>query len=152
GRTHTKHNIKNGRWVYEIKDIRDVVVDKKTKPHDIQTARHIEELNIWKPLAEIVVDERYDSVARNQLAMSGGMYGDTAPTGRANNQVQGVRDEAIARDERLLGLGVELDLLDESAYESMVQLTQHFTELWDAEKKKYIRYVILTSGYEVDNI
>lgn len=152
GRTHTKHNIKNGRWVYEIKDIRDVVVDKKTKPHDIQTARHIEELNIWKPLAEIVVDERYDTVARNQLAMGGGMYGDTAPTGRANNQVQGVRDEAIARDERLLGLGVELDLLDESAYESMVQLTQHFTELWDAEKKKYVRYVILTSGYEVDNI
>lgn len=150
GRSHTKHNLKNGRWSYEIKDIRDVVVDKKTKPYDIQTARHIEELNIWKPLAEIIVDERYDTVARQKITMQSGT-GDE--TGRANNAVVGMPlSEAMERDERLLGLGMELSLLDENAYETMVQLTQHFTELWDAQKKKYVRYVILTSGYDVDTI
>lgn len=148
GRTHTKHNLKNGRWVYEIKDIRDVVVDKKTKPHDIQSARHIEELNIWKPLAEILVDERYDVNARTLLSVNN--MGET--TGSTNSAVVGARAEAQERDERLLGLGVELDLLDQNAYETMVQLTQHFTELWDAEKKKYIRYVILVAGEDTNYI
>lgn len=149
GRTHTKHNLKNGRWVYEIKDIRDVVVDKKTKPIDIQTARHIEELNIWKPLAEIVNDERYDKQARLMLSMQG-ITGEN--TGGAQSHVIGSREDAQQRDERLLGLGVDIELLDESAYESMVELTQHFTEIWDAEKLKYVRYVVLTSGYNVDCI
>lgn len=148
GRTHTKHNLRNGRWVYEIKDIRDVVVDKKTKPHDIQSARHIEELNIWKPLAEILVDDRYDQTAKTLLSING----ITGSTGTASSPVIGARAEAQERDERLLGLGVELDLLDENAYETMVQLTQHFTELWDAEKKKYVRYVILVAGYDTDYI
>lgn len=148
GRTHTKHNLKNGRWVYEIKDIRDVVVDKKTKPHDIQSARHIEELNIWKPLAEILVDDRYDQTAKTLLSINN----ITGSTGSTNSAVMGARAEAVDRDERLLGLGVELDLLDENAYETMVQLTQHFTELWDAEKKKYVRYVILVAGYDTDYI
>ena len=149
GRTHTKHNLKNGRWVYEIKDIRDVLVDKKTKPHDIQTARHIEELNIWKPLAEILVDDRYDQTAKSLMSLQNINGG---ATGTAQSSVIGARAEAQERDERLLGLGVELDLLDENAYETMVQLTQHFTELWDASQKKYVRYVILVAGYDTDYI
>lgn len=148
GRTHTKHNFKNGRWTYEIKDIRDIVVDKKTKPHDIQTARHIEELNIWKPLAEIQVDPRYDPIA--VAGLSSGAIGnadkDGDETGRAENPVHGAAKEATERDQRLIGLGVELDVLDESAYETMVELTQHYTELWDSAKKKYVRHVILTAG------
>ncbi len=148
GRTHTKHNFKNGRWTYEIKDIRDIVVDKKTKPHDIQTARHIEELNIWKPLAEIQVDERYDVTARKGLSF--GNVGNGEDTGKAENPVYGVVKDATARDNRLIGLGVELDVLDESAYETMIQLTQHYTEVWDSSKQKYVRYVILTAGYDID--
>lgn len=144
GRTHTKHNFKNGRWTYEVKDIRDIVVDKKTKPHDIQTARHIEELNIWKPLAEIQVDDRYDPVAR--AGLSSASIGNGEDTGKPDNPVQGTIKEATQRDQRLIGLGVELDILDESAYETMVQLTQHYTEVWDASQKKYVRYVILTAG------
>ncbi len=147
GRTHTKHNFKNGRWTYEIKDIRDIVVDKKTKPHDIQTARHIEELNIWKPLAEIQVDTRYDVVARAGLA-SASIMGDA--TGKADNPVYGAVKDATERDNRLIGLGVEVSILDESAYETMVQLTQHYTEIWDASQKKYVRYVVLSAGYEID--
>lgn len=148
GRSHTKHNLKNGRWVYEIKDIRDVVVDKKTKPHDIQTARHIEELNIWKPLNEILVDERYDQTARTML----GLQAIGPDSGSANSEVIGAQKNAMERDERLIGIGIEIDLLDQNAYESMTQLTQHFTELWDEEKGKYVRYVILSAGYDVDYI
>lgn len=149
GRSHTKHNFKNGRWTYEVKDIRDIVVDKKTKPHDIQTARHIEELNIWKPLADILVDDRYDQIARDGLASQSTGNQDT---GKANNEVIGAVKDATERDNRLIGLGIELSILDESAYETMVQLTQHYTEVWDASKKKYVRYVILTAGMggEVD--
>lgn len=147
GRSHTKHNFKNGRWTYELKDIRDIVVDKKTKPHDIQSARHIEELNIWKPLADILVDDSYDQAARNALAAQAGMSVAGSQAGaQAHNRVLGRVDDATQRDERLTGIGVPNQLLNETAYETMVQMTQHYTQLWDESKKKFVRHVILTTG------
>ncbi len=150
GRSHVKHNWQNGAWTMELKDIFDVVVDPKTKPIDIQSARHIEELHIYKPLEEILVDtDRYDADALAQLKGRRVEAEGEATGGAARTKTQVYKEDADARNERLVGLGAQDLLLDFDGYDQIIELNQHYTMIWDKEKKKYVRYVCLMADRDI---
>ena len=148
GRTHRKLNWRDGGFKLDIMDIYDILVDKKTKTHDIDTARYIIERGIYKTLDEILVDERYDADARAELKRYRSDLEGNETTGEQPKNTNGTlistdayADEYQERHERLEFLGIEsMDDVIAGA-DTIVELNQHFTMIWNIESKKWIRYV-----------
>lgn len=152
GRGHKKLNWCNGRVECELKDIYDVLIDPKVKPHDTESARFIVELNIFKPLGTILVDEKYDADARKQLET---LY--TPADADSKETKMEVKGQAIqngsqevinARNQRMQDIGWN-DPDDFAASHTLVELSQHFTLIWDSKVKKYVRYVCV---YAMDSV
>lgn len=144
GRTHTKHNLKNGRWYIETKDIFDVIVDSKTKPTDIQSARYVIERNIFRPLNEILVSDAYDDDAKEDLRMSyAGNEEEEGSGGSPTTRKSKYVSDAQQRNERMISLGALPSEVDINGYDAIVEINQHFTMIWDASQKKYVRYVLV---------
>ena len=143
GRTHTKHNLKNGQWTSEVKDIFDVIVDSKTKPVDIQTARYVFERNIFRPLNEILVSDLYDDSAKDSLKMQFAPVGeDKQQSGAMNSRKSRYQADASQRNERMITLGALPSEVDINGYDQIVELNIQYTMIWDTEKKKYVKYVL----------
>jgi len=141
GRSTKKLNWVKGGIGLELKDPFDVLVDPKTVPYDIDTARFIVEANIQKPLAEVLVNEKYNKDARNNLR---------ARYSNPENQTTGElikpanTEQLEARNERLDDLGVDMLEGVESA-DIMLALDQYFTYIWDKKQKEYVKYVVLVA-------
>lgn len=142
GRTHYKHNFKNNEWCLEIKDAYDVVVDPQVNPINIQTARHIHELHIYRPVLEIVNDDSYDLTARTLIR--GNYLGDLSG-GRSGSQVVQNFQDASIRNQRLEWLGATPSDINGVGYDIILELNQHYTLIWDESKKMYVKYVVVTA-------
>lgn len=145
GRSFTKLNWINGEVVFELKDIYDFLPDRNTNPLDIETARYIIEPHIFKPLEEILTNDRYDQKGRDKLKEK------IDRQGKKQNQARSAENQAMAkaRENRLVGVGVKADIENYEQYQQLEELVQHYTHLWDKEKKQYVRYIILMSTADV---
>jgi hypothetical protein len=143
GRTHYKHNFKNNEWVLEIKDAYDVVVDPQVNPINIQSARHIHELHIYRPVLEIVNDTTYDKDART-LIRGNYLVGDLSG-GRSGAQLVQNFTDATIRNQRLEWMGATATDLNSTGYDIILELNQHYTLIWDESKKCYEKYVVVTA-------
>ena len=145
GRTFKFLNFTNNKFSVEVPDNLDVVIDPKTNPIDIETARSIIRLHIFKPLREILADPKYLDKGKQELKKY------------LQNQGQGEEDESggliqfkkedtqEARDDILESLGVE-NFDEFGAADVTVELNEHLTLIWDNEKKKYVRYVVVVAA------
>ncbi len=141
GRSFLKLNFYDDKFDAEIPDIYDVLVDPKTNPADIESARYIIHQNIFRPLRSILANEKYDKEAKrklkNFLSEKEGLI-----VGQENK-------EALEnRKERLERLG-ENDYSDIekllSGGDVIVSLTEHFTTDWDEKKEDFVRYVAIVA-------
>ena len=143
GRSHFVLNIDRTKDIpvsINVKDIYELLVDPKTKPWDIDTARYTIETNIYKPLDEILVSDKYDAEAKGQLKLK---------HDRQNGgQSDMYRRQMIAKNERLQSLGIT-DVAALEGYDKIVSLDGHITYLWDKEAKKHVRYYILMADDEI---
>lgn len=148
GRSFKKLNWSDGAFEPELKDPYDLVIDKGANPLDIETARHLEELHIFRPLHEVLSNEKYDSEGRRLLKVELGSEDNTKTITRNNTN----KEMADARNKRMQQLsdGKDSGLYEDfSAYDQIIELTQHYTTLWDEEKEEYVRYVILVANETV---
>lgn len=149
GRGTKKLNWCNGRVEIEFKDVMDVLIDPKTKPHDTESARFWVELNIFKPLRAIVQNEKYDKDARNELfALLNGSDDDAKEKNKVDTSgkvIPSNTPEMVqARNERLRE--VDISMPDDFAgTDTMIELNQHFTQIWDTKAKKYVRHVCVVA-------
>ena len=121
----------------EILDVFDVVYDPLTNPLDIETARFIVQQNIYRPLREILADERYSKEGRDELKNF--MATDKGIVQSANNKV-----EADKKNERLRAMGVDNDKFPLFAGgDVIVNLTEHYTSLWNTKTKSFERRVVV---------
>jgi len=124
----------------EIKalDIYDVLVDPQVDPVDIETARFIIHENIFKPLSEVLDDDRYTVSGRNKLKIYMNSEDGVIMQDRA-------RDEYERKTRRLREINdgeAGFDFLtDISAGEVIVNLTEHISKEWNEAKDKWEKRV-----------
>lgn len=145
GRSHMSLNIDNTKDIpitIGVEDIYELLVDPKTKPHDIETARYLVKTEIYKPLQEILTSERYDRTAVAELRekMSKKKKGGKTPKWYQNQQKK--------KNERLEALGID-DVESLEGYEQIVALDGHFTLLWDKKAKEFVRYYVIVANEDV---
>jgi hypothetical protein len=103
---------------------------------DIETARYIVHQNIFRPLREILASERYSKEGKDDLkkflSSKDGII-----------QSSENREEWMKKQERLKSMGVnESDFATFAGGDLIVNLCEHFTEIWDSKLKRFVRHVI----------
>lgn len=142
GRSFIKLNFTD-KFSIDALDIYDVAVDPLINPLDLESARFLIHGNIFKSLREILAEKKYSSKAKNDLKIFL-----SSPEGIL--QTSDSKEELEKKQERLKAMGVEeKDFNQFSAGEIIVNLTEHYTWLWDNSKKKFIRYVVLYANDKI---
>ena len=137
GRAFKKLNFTDGEFeVYNLDNF-DVLIDPLVNPLDIETARYITHQNIFRSLRDILADDKYEQEAKNRLK--------TYVNSKDLLIQSGINQEILkAKEDRLKSMGVENeDFALFSAGDVILNLTEHYTLLWDKTKKKFVRYVIV---------
>jgi hypothetical protein len=137
GRTFQKLNFAGGEFDTYPLDNYDVLIDPLTSPLDIESARYITHQNIFKSLREILANDKYTAEGKEKLKD----YINSKDALIQSNINQEILHE---RQERLKSVGLEKDEFQLfPAGDTIVNLTEHYTWLWDKAQKKFVRHVIV---------
>lgn len=114
----------------------DIIYDPLMSALDIETARFIVRVNIFRTIEEVLNDDRYDKKGKDKLkewsASEEGMV-----------QSEKNRELWERKNERLQAMGVQQhDYNKFSAGDVIINLSEHYSRVWDEEAKKYDRHVI----------
>jgi hypothetical protein len=137
GNSTKKLNLTKKGVCTDIMDVFDVVYDPMTNPLDIETARFIIHQNIWKPLREILVDDRYSEKGKEELKQW---------LATEKGLIQSAKNkEAWEKSmERMRAMGVDNNKFAIYAGgDVMVNLSEHYCNLWNKDKNKFERHVIV---------
>lgn len=119
-----------------ILDVFDIVFDPLMNPMDIESARFVIRQNIFKTLREILADDRYSDKGKEDLKI----WADT-PT--ALIQSSRNKEEWEKKMERAKAMGVNhADFPTFAGGDVLVNLSEHYTMIWDFTMKKFVRHVI----------
>lgn len=137
GRSFKKLNWVDGRAEVYALDVYDAVVDPLTDPLDIETARYVIQQNIFKPLREILADDRYAKEAKSKLKAWL-----MTPAGLVQSGKN--KEEFEKKMERIRAMGLEHhEFPIFAAGDVLVNLCEHYTLVWDAKEKEFIRRVVV---------
>ena len=116
-------------------DVFDVVFDPFMSSGDIESARFIVQQNIFRSVREILVDPKYDKEGKDALLMW-----EESPAGiTQSNDNKKHWEEKM---QRMKDMGLDNDKFPLFAGgDRIVNLTQHFTTIWDSKNKKWERRV-----------
>ena len=139
GRSHFVLNIDHTKDIpitIDVADVYELLVDQKTKPWDIDTARYTIKTNMYRPLDEILTSDKYDPAAKGKLKDMGAVNSDT------------YRKRMQAQNQRLQSLGIE-NVQDMEGYDKVIALDGHTTYLWDKQLRQYQRYYVVVANEEI---
>lgn len=142
GRSFKKLNIVNGKFVFEILDPHDVLVDRYCDPTDIDTAHYVCHQHIFKPLSSLEAFEEYDTGAimrlKSYMATNAGLL-------KADENLNTLTD----RNDRMRQMGVP-DVDNPVLGETYIELNEHYVKKWNDENKEEEFYLYVTAeGREV---
>lgn len=130
-------NLTKDNVTVDVLDVFDIVFDPLMNPLDIETARFIVRQNLFKPLREILVDERYTREGKD--ALKRWLASDKGIVQSGKNKIEFERSV-----ERLRSMGVQNEKFPLFAGgDVLVNCTEHFTNLWNTKKKKFERHVVV---------
>jgi hypothetical protein len=130
-------NLKEDGVSVSIPDVFDVVYDPLTRPDDVETARFIVRQNLFRSLREILASNRYTREGKSQLKH-------WLATDKGIIQAGKNREQWEKAMERLRAMGLQNDKFSTFAGgDTIVALTEHFTELWDQKTNKFVRHVVV---------
>jgi hypothetical protein len=141
GRSFMKLNIVNGRIVMEVIDSQDVLVERYVNPWDIESARHLTHIGIYRSIDQIEQNPLYDKDVITRLKA---FFGTKAGLILSAENTLALADRA----KRMLDLGVP-DALLPIIGGTIVELNEHQVKLWDPEEKKLVVVVAVTCMSEI---
>lgn len=140
GRTFKMLNMVNGVFKVSVPHRLDIVIDPKTDPLDIESAKHIERLHINRSLKDILADPKYLDSGKQQLKQH------LQYASEEGGVIQFPEEETQeAKEEILRSLGVT-NFESLNAFDVEVELNEHFTLIWHPEEKKFVRYVVVVGA------
>lgn len=120
----------------DVLDVYDVLYDPMMDPLNVETARFIVRQNIFKPLRDILVSDRYTQSGKDKLK-------EWLATDKGLIQSGKNKEEFEKKMERLRSMGVQHDQFPLFAGgDVLVNLTEQYTNIWNQKAKKYERHVI----------
>src|SRR3990167_4326520 len=144
GLSGKKLNICDDGVEVSVLDIYDIVFDPLMNPIDIESARFIIHQNIFRSLREVLADERYSKEGKDKLKK----WSDTK---ESIVQTQDNKEELEKKQERLKAMGVDSDEFDRFAGgDTIVNICEHYTKVWNAKKKDFERRVIVYAQDEYE--
>lgn len=141
GRSFKKLNFIKKQFDAEVLDIYDVLIDPKTLPLDLETARYLIQQNILKPLNEILENDKYDKEGKQELKT----YLLTTEGLIASSED---KERLKEKAERLKVIGSEDETTIEkllSGADTIITLDEYYPLLWNKEIKQFERYVIIVA-------
>lgn len=117
---------------FTVEDPYDVVIDPNVSPYDIETARFYHRDNVFKPLHEVLRNERFDKDAREKVRQD---YQGTRSHQNDSNYER--------KRERMQQMGLIEDLETGGNLDKMVLLQYCHTYVWDSKAKEYIKYYVV---------
>ena len=137
GLSTKKLNLKKTGVTVDITDVFDIVYDPLTKPFDVESARFIVHQNIFKPLREILADDRYEAEGKERLKQF--LLSPKGLVQSGKNKIEWERSI-----ERLRAMGVQNEKFALfTGGDVMVNLTEHYTNIWNVKTQKFERRVIV---------
>ena len=120
-----------------VLDVYDIAFDPLMKSGDVDTARFVVRKNIFKSIREILADDRYTKEGKEELKV----YAD-APAGITSSDENRKRWEE--KMQRIKDMGVQhKDFPFYAGGDRIVNLTEHYTKIWDAKKEEFERRVMV---------
>lgn len=137
GLSTKKLNINKDGVVTSVLDVYDVSFDPLMNCGDIESARFIIQQNIFKSVREILADDRYSSKGKEEIKI----YANSEPGILSSGKN---KEEWEKKMERLRSMGVDHDEFPLFAGgDRIVNLTEHYTKIWNKSKKKFEKRVIV---------
>lgn len=113
----------------------DIVFDPQMSPSDIETARFVIHQNIFRSIRDILADERYTEKGKDELKI-------WAETPEGMTQSAKNKETYEERMRRLISMGIDHgDFPYYAGGDRVVNLTEHYTRVWDVKGKKFVRKV-----------
>ena len=137
GLSTKKLNPRKGEIDISVLDVFDIAFDPTMNPLDVESARFIVQSNIFRSLREILADKKYSEAGKEKLKI----WADS-PDGVIQSQQN--KEEYAKRMERLRGFGVQdSDFPLYAGGDIVVNLTEHYTQIWNTEAEKFERHVVV---------
>ena len=144
GLSAKKLNIEEDGIVPSVLDVYDMAFDPLYNPWDLESARFLVQSNIFRNLRDILADDRYTDEGKEELKI----WKDS-PEGIV--QTSKNREEWEEKMERLKSMGVNHDEFGLFAGgDVLVNLTEHYTKTWNAEKKEFEKRVVVYADDQVE--
>jgi hypothetical protein len=132
-----KLNITKDGVTAEVLDIYDVIFDPLMNVWDVDSARYVIQQNIFRSIREILADDRYSKQGKDDLKL----WADS-PAGITQSEKS--KEEWEKKMERLRSMGVDnKDFPLYAGGDRIVNLTEHYSNIWDTKKKKFVKRVIV---------
>lgn len=137
GFSTTKLNLDDYGVCTDVLDSYDILFDPLMKPYDLESARYICHINIFKNVKEILSNPRYSKEGKENIKI----WANT-PKGIVQNQEN--RRLLNQHLERLKAMGASTaDLESIAGGDVIVNLTEHFTNTWNESEKRWERRVVV---------
>lgn len=137
GKSWERFNIIGGRITMEVREPFDFVVDRNSDPADLETARQITELHIFRTLGQLSANPLYDQAAVKRLKV----YYATAQGLVSQEQItQALQD----KNQRLEEMG--LDSSNQQLGQTIVELKVYRFKEWDDVRQEDVVHVLVTAG------
>lgn len=144
GLSTTKLNIDDYGVCMSILDPYDAAFDPLMVPWDIESARFILHLNIFRSVKEILADDRYTTEGKEQLKIWS-----VEPAGITQSEEN--RKAWEKKMERLRTMGIQnSEFALFAGGDRIVNLTEHYSKTWNAKEKKFEKRVIVYADDKIE--
>lgn len=138
-----KLNIADQGISIDALDTYDIVFDPLMKTGEIETARFIIQQNIFRPVREILADDRYSKEGKDKLKM-------WTDSDQGIVQSEEARKIWAKKMERLRDMGLsDSDFSLFAGGDRIVNLTEHYYTFWDSDDEEWERRVAVYADNDI---
>jgi hypothetical protein len=144
GRTFKKLNIRDGKFVFGIEDVFDMLVDRYGDPTDLDSFHYVCHQHIFRRLADVALNPAYDSMEINDIKRY--FAGQRGVQTSTDNQ-----ESLRYKNERMRQMGV-VDIDTPEVGEAIVELNEHYIRLYDSDTQIDQFYLVVTGISDVSHV
>lgn len=142
GISSRKLNIEKEGVSVSVLDPYDIAFDPLMTAWDLESARFIVQTNIFRTVREILADDRYSKEGKDEMKIWA-----NAPEGITSSEKN--REEWEKKMERMKAMGLDHgDFPLFAGGDRIVNLTEHYTRVW--EKDKFVKRVVVYADDKIE--
>lgn len=127
-----------------VLDTYDMVLDPMYNPWDLESARFLIHQNIFRPIRDILADDRYTEAGKNDLKL----WLDSTPGLVQSGQSKEEWDKKMERMKTMSPYSNDFQYF--AGGDRLVNLTEHYTKTWNNDTQKFERRVIVYADDKIE--